>query len=349
VTVGLDLSDKQARYAILVDDQADLMAEGTLPLTAVGLRRLFGGEPGWRIALEAGTHSPWVSRDLAALGHEVLVANPREVALVFRSKRKNDRLDAGKLARLARFEPALLHPIRHRGEQAQQDLVLLRGREQFVKARTAMINCVRSQVKGVGVRLPGCSAEAFAKTVRELIPAGLRVGLLPLVDEVGRLTQQIKATNKRIARLNVERYPETWRLRQVRGVGPITALAFVLTVEDPLRFARSRDVPAYLGLVPRQDESGAHKSQLGITKAGDELVRRLLNQCAHYILGPFGEDCDLRRWGLGLMGDGKNQKLKRRAVTAVSRKLAVLLHRLWLTGRVYDPLRQAKTRERAAA
>ena len=348
ITVGLDLGDREAHYAILVDDEAELMAEGTVALTLTELRRLFGDEPGWRIALEAGTQSAWVSRALADMEHEVLVANPREVALVFRSNRKNDRLDAVKLARLARFEPALLHPIRHRGEQAQMDLVVLRGREQFVKARTAMINCVRAQVKGVGEQLPRCSADAFARVVRDLIPEGLRPGLLPLVNQIGQLTQQVKASDKRIARLSLERYPETRLLRQVRGVGPVTALAYILTIEDPERFTKSRDVPAYLGLVPRQDDSGAHKSQLGISKAGDELVRRLLNQCAHYILGPFGEDSDLRRWGLGLAGEGKNNKLKRRAVTAVMRKLAVLLHRLWVTGEVYDPLRWTKLRGAAA-
>jgi transposase len=173
-------------------------------------------------------------------------------------------------------------------------------------------------------------------------------GAVAAGEQIGQLTQQIKAADKKIARLSLERYPETRLLRQVRGVGPVTALAYILTIEDPERFQKSRDVPAYLGLVPRQDDSGSHKSQLGISKAGDELVRRLLNQCAHYILGPFGEDSDLRSWGFGLMGEGKNSKLKRRAVTAVSRKLAVLLHRLWVTGEVYDPLHWAKLRDEAA-
>ena len=349
VTVGLDLSAREGRYAVLVDEQGEVAAEGEIPLTEAGLRGLFGGEQGWLVALEAGTSSAWVSRYIAGLGHAVLVANPREVPLVFRSSRKSDRLDAMRLARLARFEPELLHPIRHRGVEAQSDLACLRSRSLLVKARTGMTNSVRMQLRGLGIEVPSGSAEAFAKKARPLVPAALRMGLLVLVEEIEHLTEVIKKLDKKIVRLSEERYAETRLLRQVRGVGPITALAYVLTVEEPQRFARSRDVPAYLGLTPRQDDSGAHKSQLGISKAGDELVRRLLNQCAHYILGPFGEDCDLRRWGLRLAGDGQNKKLKRRAVTAVSRKLAVLLHRLWTTGEVYDPLHRANQMKEVAA
>jgi transposase len=338
VTVGLDLSDQEGRFAILLDSENEVVLEGSVRLTEAGLGGVFGSEPGWLVALEAGTRSAWVSRCLAGLGHSVLVANPRQVPLIYRSSRKNDRLDAIRLARLARFEPDLLQPIRHRGLQAQCDLGSLRTRALFVKARTGMVNSTRMQLKGVGIDVPSCSTETFAKTARPLIPPELMLGLGPLVDQIEHLTGQIKKLDKRIARLSEERYPETRLLRQVRGVGPITALAYLLTIEDAQRFESSRDVPAFLGLVPRQDDSGAHRSQLGITKAGDELVRRLLNQCAHYILGPFGEDSDLRRWGLRLMGNGENKKLKRRAVTAVSRKLAVLLHRLWVTGEVYDPL-----------
>jgi transposase len=205
------------------------------------------------------------------------------------------------------------------------------------------------QLKGVAIDVPGCSTETFARIVRPLIPSELKLGLGLVVDEIEHLSGQIKKLDRRLARLSEERYPETRLLRQVRGVGPITALAYVLTIEDAHRFEYSRDVPAFLGLVPRQDDSGAHRSQLGITKAGDELVRRLLNQCAHYILGPFGEDSDLRRWGLRLAGNGENKKLKRRAVTAVSRKLAVLLHRLWVNGEVYDPLHCANQIVRAPA
>jgi transposase len=345
-TIGLDLSDKEGEYVVLAPGGAILTTE-KVPLTAAGLVGRFGSEERCRIAIEAGTHSPWVSRALEAMGHEVIVANPRQIPLIFRSARKTDRIDAVALAELAQYRPRLLHPIRHRGEQAQHDLACIRTREQLVTTRTSLINHVRATVKSVGERLPSCSPRSFDRAVRDLIPEGLRPTLWPVLDIVGGLTRQIKAYDDEIERLGAVVYPETRCLRQVTGVGPLISLGFVLTIENPRRFPASRDVAAYLGLTPRTDQSGAHDPQLGITKAGDELVRKLLVQGAHYILGPFGPDCDLRRWGLKLAGDG-NKKLKRRAVVAVARKLAVLLHGLWLTGEVYEPLRQA-TREQAAA
>jgi len=140
-----------------------------------------------------------------------------------------------------------------------------------------------------------------------------------------------------------ERYPVTAQLRQVRGVGPLTALVYVLVLGDPRRFAKSRKVGSYVGLRPRQDQSGERDVPLGITKAGSPLLRRLLLQCAHYILGPHGEDCDLKRYGDRIAARG-GKVAKRKAVVAVARKLSVLLHRLWMTGEVYERLRVARQR-----
>jgi transposase len=289
------------------------------------------------VAIEAGTHSPWVSRALEAAGHEVIVANSRQVPLIFRSTRKNDRVDATSLARLARLDPQLLHPMKHRSEQAQEDLAVLRSRDALVKARTGFINHVRGTIKAFGHRLPSCSADTFAVKARGLIPEGLKPALEPLVEAIARLTAQIREYESKAEELARTRYQDAGVLRQVHGVGPLTSLAFVLTIEDPHKFRHSRDVGAFLGLTPRQRQSGASNPQLHISKAGDAFLRRLLVQCAHYVLGPFGEDCDLRRWGLKLAG----AKTRKRAITAVARKLAVLLHRLWVTGQVYEPLRQA--------
>ena len=165
----------------------------------------------------------------------------------------------------------------------------------------------------------------------------------PLLEEIGSLTARIRAFDKVIEELCAEKYPETEIVRQVTGVGPLTALAFVLAIEDPSRFARSRTVGAYFGLVPKQRDSGDQEPQLRIAKTGDEHVRRLLVGSAQYILGPFGPDCDLRRFGLALAARG-GKNAKKRAAVAVARKLAVLLHRLWVTGAEYEPLRQADRR-----
>ena len=269
---------------------------------------------------------------IGAQGEEVVVANPRQVALIARSQRKTDRLDAAWLARLRGFDPELLAPIRHRSEQSQHDLAVVRARDALVRTRTLLINHVRGAVKACGTALPSCTAKAFHRKMADHIPSGLRPALLPLVEAIGELTARIAAAGHEIEAL-CEAHPETRALRQVTGVGPITALTFVLTVEDPGRFPKNREVGAYLGLVPRQRESGERAPQLGIDKSGDVGLRRLLVQASHYILGPFGPDTDLRRWGERYAGTGAGNA-KKRAVIAVARRLAVLLLALWKTGEV---------------
>ncbi len=259
---------------------------------------------------------------------------------IHKNRRKNDKVDARTLARLVRADPELLYPIQHRGDQARQDLVLLRAREGLVAARAKLINCVRGQVKSVGGRLPSCSAESFHYTVVEKLPDSVKEALLPLVLQIGEMSQRIRTCDAQVIRMSKQKYPETERLQQVRGVGPITSLTYVLTLEKPERFTKSRDVGSYLGLVPRQDESGETSKQLRITKTGDRMLRQLLVSSGQYILGPFGEDCDLQRFGLKLAERG-GKNAKKRAVVAVARKLAVLLHRLWLTGEKYEPLHNA--------
>jgi transposase len=245
------------------------------------------------------------------------------------------------------MDPALLSPVRHRSEAAQVDLAHARARDTLLRCRTALISHVRGAVKALGGRIPSCDARAFARRAPEHIPESLRPALMPLVDQVASVSVQMKELERRIERAADERYPETRLLRQVNGVGPITALVYVLTIEDPERFAKSRTVPAYLGLTPRRRDSGDSHPQLRISKAGDPMLRRLMVNCANYILGPFGQDCDLRRWGLKLMERG-GRAARKRAVVALARKLAVLLHHLWRTGEVYEPDRHAAIEAAAA-
>ena len=338
--VGIDLGDKKSNYCF-IDAKGYIFAEGTLATTQAELNELFSSIPKCRIAIEVGTHSPWVCALLKNCKHEVFVANPRKVEAIHKNRRKNDKVDARTLARLVRADPELLYPIQHRGDQARQDLVLLRAREGLIAARTKLINCVRGQVKSVGERLPSCSSESFHYTVVEKIPDSIKEALLPLVAQIGEMSKRIQTFDAQVIRVGEEKYPETERLRQVRGVGPITSLVYILTLEKPERFAKSRDVGSYLGLVPRQDDSGETSKQLRITKTGDRMLRQLLVSGGQYILGPFGEDCDLRRFGLKLAERG-GKNAKKRAVVAVARKLAVLLHRLWVTGEKYEPLHNAQ-------
>src|SRR5579871_1331574 len=295
-TVGIDLGDQMSCYCIL-DEQGEVVSEGTVRTTEAGFREQFGRMARARIVLEAGTHSPWVSRYLERLGHEVLVANARQVRIIYDNDRKTDQVDAGTLARLARVDKSLLHPIRHRSAEAQADLAVLRARDLLVAVRSTLINCVRGMVKSVGGRLPSASGAYFATKVREQVPACISGALLPLLDEIEQLTVRIREYDKRIDELAKTKYPKTELMRQIPGVGVVTSLAFALTLDDPNRFHKSRDVGSYLGLRPKQSDSGSSKPQLSISKAGDHLVRRLLFNCAQYVLGLWGPDSVLRRGG----------------------------------------------------
>jgi transposase len=213
----------------------------------------------------------------------------------------------------------------------------------LIRSRTQLINHIRGTVKSFGARLPKCSAESFHKKVAEnQLPHELAEALEDVVATIGSLTERIRDYNKRIERVCEESYPEeTGLLRQVPGVGALTSLTFVLTLEDPRRFEKSRSVGAYLGLVPGKDQSGESDPGKRISGEGDEMLRRLLVGSAHYILGPFAPDSDLRRHGQKIASRG-GKNAKKRAIVAVARKLAVVLHRLWVSGECYEPLHNAR-------
>jgi len=346
VTIGLDLGDRSSNYCVL-NATGDILLEDKLPTTSQAMRQLFGRMLRSRIAMETSTHSPWVSRLLTELGHEVIVAHAQKVGLIVKSRRKDDRLDARTLARLARIDPQLLSPVRHRSAQAQIHLTEIRARAELVRARTALVNSARGLAKSYGERLRKCGTQQVGRELAMGLSAELRAALEPLLREVESLNEHIKEYDRRIEKMQ-ETYPQVELLKQVKGVGDLIALGYVLTIEDPHRFKKSRDVGCFLGLQPGRRNSGESEPQMHITKEGDRYLRTLLVQGAHYILGPFGEDCDLRRWGRKLAERG-GKKAKRRAVVAVARKLAVLLHRLWVSGEVYEPLRNSQKVARAAA
>jgi transposase len=349
LTAGLDLGDKYSYLCLLDTDGGEVIEEGRLRTTPEAFRRRFASErPFMRIAIEAGTHSPWVSRLLEECGHEVLVGNARKLRLIYANKQKTDEVDAENLARLARLDPKLLYPLKHRGEDSQAHMAIIRSREALVGCRTQLVNHVRGAVKSFGGRLPKCPARSFHKRASEHIPEALWPALGPILEQIGSLTQRIREYERQLEAICKERYPETDLLRQVGGVGALTALTFVLTLEDPYRFEKSRSVGAYLGLVPATDRSGDRDPQRRISKEGDEMLRKLLVGSAHYVLGPFGSDSDLRRHGEKIASRG-GKNAKKRAVVAVARKLAVLLHRLWVTGELYDPLHDTHRRQQKEA
>ena len=334
-TLGLDLGDR-THYVCVLDATGEMVREGTLPNTRPALAKLLADYPRATVALEAGTHSPWISRYLTDLGAQVIVANPRKLHAISKNERKSDRRDAQMLARLARVDPALLHPIQHGTAQAQHDLLGLKLRDALVRTRVSLINAIRFTLKSLGHPMRNPSSESFHKTVLADVPADCRPVIQPLVTVLVQVTEQIKGMERDLVQRSKKEYPATQRLQQIAGVGPLTALCFVLKIGDPQRFSRGRDVGAYLGLCPRRDQSGGTDKQLRISKCGDGLLRRLLVSAAHYVLGPFGPPCALREHGQRLAGTGSARE-KKRAIIAVARKLAVLLLSLWKHGTDYEP------------
>jgi transposase len=298
------------------------------------------------MALETGSHSPWVSELLERAGHEVIVANAYKLSLISRNDKKSDRTDAMYLAELAAANPRLLHPLKHRSASARAERCILNARDRLVGCRTKLINSIRGMVKMTGARLPATSTTTFHKKMRDQIPAALIEAVEPLLATIAHLNEQIQHYDKLIDRKIDTDHPAAKQLMQVDCVGPITSLNFVLTLDDPRRFRDSRVVGSYIGLRPKERSSGKGDPELRISKAGDSMLRCHLVQSAQRMLGPFGKDSDLRRFGLKLAGRG-GKNAKKRAVIAVARKLAVLLHRLWLSGSTYEPLRNSLRNEHA--
>ena len=321
ITIGMDLGDK-SHIAVVLDTDGNEIQCNKIINTKVNVKRFFQQYRGANVAIEAGTHSPWISRLLKDLDCKVYVGNPYKLRVIWDSTDKSDEKDARMLAMVCRMEPKFLWPIRHRDMKAHNDLEVIKARDILVQSRTKLINHVRSVIKGTGERLPKCSAASFANHSIHLIPEMLQPALEPLIDTISDVSDRIKALDKKIERLIEDQYPEALALQQVQGVGPVTALAYILTIEDPDRFAKSRMVGPYLGLTPRRDQSGDIDKQLPITKAGNAYLRKLLVGCAHYIIGSFGPDSDLRRHGLSIAARG-GKNARKRAAVAVARKLSV--------------------------
>jgi transposase len=304
LTIGLDLGDRWSFYCVL-NERGEIVREEKLPTTSEAMKRTFEKFPASRIVLETGTHSPWISRLLTELRHEVIVAHAQKVQLITKSSRKDDRHDARTLARI---DPQLLGPVRHRSAQAQIHLTVIRARAELVSARTALINAARGLAKSYGERLPKRGTQQVGRELAAALSTALREVLEPLLREVESLNERIREYDQRIEQIAKEVYPEVALLKQVKGVGTQIALTYLLTIDDPHRFAKSRDVGCFLGLRPGRRNSGQSEPQKKISKEGDRYLRTMLVQGAHYILGPFGEDSDLRRWGFRLAERGGKKR-----------------------------------------
>ena len=341
-TIGIDLGDMKHAVCVL-DHDGEILKQRTIVNTKEALQRVSRNYPGARIAMEVGSHSPWISRYFTLLGHEVLVANPRKMRAIYTNDRKSDEVDAMMIARIARMDPKLLYPITHNSEQHQRDLLQVKLRDNLVRQRVDIISSIRFTLKSLGIRLPSPKTSCFAKQARlvlEVQDTDLLAMIEPSLHVIDLITKNVRELDRKIETLCRECYPVTQKFQQITGIGPITALSFALTIDDPERFAKPRDVGAYLGLVPKRDQSGKTDKQLRISKAGDKYLRKLLVSAAQYIPGPFGPDCDLRRHGLALASRG-GRAAKKKAAIAIARKLSVLMLAMWKQeGRNYEPLKR---------
>ena len=341
LSIGIDLGDRDSQICVLDPQTGEVAEEAKLRSSRKAFQQRFESMKPATIAIESGGHTPWVSRLLEQAGHEVVVANPRRTRLIYQNNSKSDRVDAEMLARLVTADRKLLYPVQPRSADTQAARAIVKARDAAVTTRTKLVNSIRGMVKSMGERLPSCDAACFHRKIRSHIPEALEPAVSPLFEVLVVLERQIRLFDKAIEHACRKTFSETERLRQITGVGPITALWYVLTLEDPTRFKNSRNVGSFVGLRPARRSSGQSDPELRITKAGDRMLRRYLVQSAQYILGRHGPDCDLQRWGLKLAGRG-GKKAKRRAIVAVARKLSVLLHRLWISGEPYEPLRNSE-------
>lgn len=346
-TIGFDLGSRSSVFCVL-DESGEVAEEGTVAMTRAAVAKFFAEQAQSRVVLEASGSSRWTAQLGMAAGHEVIIGNPRKLRHITKSYTKTDRNDAYRLADLGQVRPRLLSPVRLRTDKSHHGRMHQRVRSQLIEMRTALINLVRGCARSSGHALPMCSAPSFVKMCAKHLPTEYQRILGPALEQLGGLGEQIAKVDKETARLGEEVFPEAAIMRQVVGVGPVLSLAFVCALDDPNCFKDSRSVGAYFGLAPKSRQSGNKAPQLRISKQGDPEVRRLLVSAATYILGPFGPDCDLRRYGERIRASG-SQAARAKARIAVARKLAVLLHRLWITGEVYDPVRNQPTETEAAS
>ena len=333
---GLDISQKTIEIFSLIGENGRSL--GKISNTRESLEEFFDQLPApassITVVLETGTHSAWIGRCLEGRGHEVIVAHARDLAFIYQGTKKSDRIDAEKLARMARADKKLLHPVKLMDRKRQEALLAIKARDLLVKNRTCTINAIRGFLRSFGIE----DHEYSHETINQLystLPKEIRLNLRGLFTALTAMNNCIKDYDRRIAKIAQE-YPETRTLQQIKGVGPLIALTFALVIGDPKRFT-SRECSSYTGLAPRRDQSGEEDKQLGITKCGNKLLRRLLVQGAQYIMGPFGEDCDLRDFGNRIAQRG-GSIARKKAKVAVARKLAITMLALWRNPNVgYDP------------
>lgn len=333
---GIDVHSDYSRLFVIDEDGAEMLS-ARVPTTEPAMRQEFDGREPMKIVLESGTHASWLAKVLEDCGHEVIVAHARRIQLIAENHRKTDEIDAELLARLLRADLDLLTESYVRGEEAERVRTALKARKHLVECRTKLSNAIRGLVRKTGHRLKSCQVRKLPETLGNAeLPKLLKQTLAPLAFTIHALNGWIAKLDRQLEEM-AEEFEIVEVFTDIFGVGAQTALAYAATIEDPFRFRRSKQVGAYFGLAPSVRNSGNEDSDDNntgrITKSGDGLVRSLLVQSAHIMLQKGRPDSELRQFGKRI----ERKKGKKKAVVALARKLSVVMHTLWVTGREYDP------------
>ena len=344
-TIGADVSDRTTKICVMTKAEGGerrIVLETTCATTKAGFGEAFAKfDRYWPVVFETGTHCRWMDRLFHEMGFKPIVGNPGKIPSITKSNTKNDRNDARELARLAIADPAMLHPVFLRDEVYQQMLRFHHARNILISQRTQTINQIRGFAKSMGYRIEGSSTEKFHELSKAGWPKELEECAWPLMGVLKTIALKIKAYDKLIARL-AER-PEfkamVERVRVVYGIGIVGSTVFIAAIGGrPDRFGHTRDVGAYLGMIPKQDQSGDKDKQLHITHAGADIVRTALVECAGVAMMENAKDTDLKLKGLRIAMHG-GRIARKKAKVAVARGLAVtMLALLQRPEREYVPL-----------
>ena len=331
---GLDVGGKKTAISV-VDRAGKIVWRGVIethPTRIVDALRRWQDRLE-RVGLESGPFTPHLYRALAAMGYPMVCMDARRTADAIKSRRiKTDKTDAYALAEMLRT--GWFTKVHVKSVDTHRLKTLLGARDQLVKVKRSLGNQVRGVLRPFGIQLPSrVGTKRFAVAAHQATQDDpiLSASIAALLEALVAIEAQLEKLDGELKEL-ARRHEVAWRLMSIPGVGPLTAMAFIAAIEDVRRFARMRDIGAYLGLTPKRYQSGDTDVPLGISKQGDHMARHYLYEAANAMLTTVKKRFGLRSWGLQLM---KTHGAKKARV-ALARKLAVIMGRMWKEGTHFE-------------
>lgn len=331
VYCGFD-AGKMSSHFCIVDEERSVVREGKVRNREKDLEKVFGALLPMRIVIESSRKSFWLADQLRRLGHRPVVVDPGKTKAIGASRIKHDKLDARVLAELCQAN--LLAEVDPPTEAQRMARMPLTARASMVRARSLLIAAAKSLLDSEGIEVPGSSSANFSKAVSlasRPLPEAMAAVIRPMLEAIEVLSEKI-AVHERAIAAAAKADPAARLLQTCPGVGQICSAGYIHAIRDPKRFSSGRAVGAYLGLVPTLYASGNIYRRGGITKCGNRQARWLLTMAANSLLRSR-QDSAIKRWGLKLAAKTGRKK----AVTAVARKLAAVLWAMWREGRPFEP------------